>query len=32
MTATDSASSTDFIRSIITEDQDRGKYDGRVVP
>ena len=31
MTATDSISSTDFIRSIITEDQDHGKYDGRVV-
>ena len=31
MTATNSTSSTDFIRSIITQDQDRGKHDGRVV-
>ena len=31
MTATDSTSSTDFIRSIITQDQDNGKYQGRVV-
>ena len=31
MTTTDSTSSTDFIRSIITQDQDLGKHDGRVV-
>ncbi|MCH8898405.1 MAG: glutamine--tRNA ligase/YqeY domain fusion protein [Chloroflexi bacterium] len=31
MTTTNSTSSTDFIRSIITQDQDRGKHDGRVV-
>lgn len=31
MTATNSTSSTDFIRSIITQDQELGKHDGRVV-
>ena len=31
MTTTDSTSSTDFIRSIITQDQELGKHDGRVV-
>ncbi|MDA0733775.1 MAG: glutamine--tRNA ligase/YqeY domain fusion protein [Chloroflexi bacterium] len=31
MTNADSTASTDFIRSIVTDDQRTGKYDGRVV-
>lgn len=31
MATADSTTSTDFIRSIVTDDQSTGKYDGRVV-